>query len=241
MLQSIRLYGPGTPSSERVLNANAERTSFGQTDRTQHGHARKRERGKRRGGEAAAGRRWRGARSQLLCLRAHLFQVALTSKPHEPSGVHHSPRTPLPPRRSILSLPFNILSAILGLVAGCTAKSSTPDYGSARALSIATAVFSGIVCAMYLIAAILFFTDLGTFFMISALLGSLEALGGHTSTKVAPSNATIASACAYGCPSYWIGDGICDSECYTPSCAYDAGDCDGHGGGGYYQEHYVGT
>jgi len=108
-------------------------------------------------------------------------------------------------------------------------------------LSIATAVFSGIVCAMYLIAAILFFTDLGTFFMISALLGSLEALGGHTSTKVAPSNATIASTCAYGCPSYWIGDGICDSECYTPSCAYDAGDCDGHGGGGYYQEHYVGT
>ena len=29
-----------------------------------------------------------------------------------------------------------------------------------------------------------------------------------------------------GCPLYWIGDGYCDYECYTPTCSYDAGDCD---------------
>ena len=79
---------------------------------------------------------------------------------------------------------------------------------------------------MYLIAAILFFTGMGQILMISASLGLFETLGGHTSTKLAPSNATLANSCADGCPPHWIGDGYCDYECYTPTCSYDAGDCD---------------
>ena len=54
-----------------------------------------------------------------------------------------------------------------------------------------------------------------------------------------------------GCPLYWIGDGYCDYPCYTPSCSYDAGDCDsppppppgGGGGGGWgggYDDEYWG-
>ena len=203
-----------------------------------------------------------GAAPDLSCCACALIffrsPSQASSKPHEPSGAHHSPRTPLPPRRSILSLPFNILSAILGLVAGCTAKSSTPDYGSARALSIATAVFSGIVCAMYLIAVILFLTGMGQFLMISASLGLFEALGGRTSTKLAPSNATLAwndycfyydcdgHPCYDGCSPSWISDGYCDSECFIPACNYDGGDCgtpgcDNRGPGNQCSQPMVGT
>jgi hypothetical protein len=32
--------------------------------------------------------------------------------------------------------------------------------------------------------------------------------------------------CAPGCPSYWIGDGVCDQACLVPECGMDAGDCD---------------
>eukprot|EP00736_Rhodelphis_marinus_P002088 Rmarinus@m.22665 len=31
--------------------------------------------------------------------------------------------------------------------------------------------------------------------------------------------------CAPGCPTYWMHDGICDTDCFTPSCLMDMGDC----------------
>ena len=32
--------------------------------------------------------------------------------------------------------------------------------------------------------------------------------------------------CAPGCPLIWVGDGICDTDCYnSAACEYDAGDC----------------
>ncbi|OMJ88702.1 hypothetical protein SteCoe_9326 [Stentor coeruleus] len=32
--------------------------------------------------------------------------------------------------------------------------------------------------------------------------------------------------CSTGCPTIWIGDGICDPNCYNSLCDYDNGDCD---------------
>lgn len=32
--------------------------------------------------------------------------------------------------------------------------------------------------------------------------------------------------CSAGCPDSWIGDGVCDSDCYTSGCNWDNGDCD---------------
>ena len=33
--------------------------------------------------------------------------------------------------------------------------------------------------------------------------------------------------CAPGCPPDWVGDGICDAECYNAACNFDLGDCQG--------------
>ena len=34
--------------------------------------------------------------------------------------------------------------------------------------------------------------------------------------------------CAWGCPSHWITDGVCDSACMNEDCNFDGGDCDGN-------------
>lgn len=44
-------------------------------------------------------------------------------------------------------------------------------------------------------------------------------------TKDSTSPVVAGFECAPGCPFDWVGDGICDPECYNPSCNFDGGDC----------------
>ena len=96
------------------------------------------------------------AYAPLIVLRS-LSQVP--SKPLSPSP-QRSERSPAPNRLSCFALPFNFPSGLLGLVAACAAKGTAPNYGSARTLSVLSAVFAGLGFAVCLVLFILSYTGI---------------------------------------------------------------------------------
>jgi hypothetical protein len=44
-------------------------------------------------------------------------------------------------------------------------------------------------------------------------------------TATPPSRSNSCAFCAPGCPTFFIGDGMCDVPCMTEPCSYDNGDC----------------
>jgi hypothetical protein len=49
--------------------------------------------------------------------------------------------------------------------------------------------------------------------------------------------------CVPNCPSTWIGDGMCDRQCYVEECQMDGGDCEGKdmSEGGYGDYYFPGA
>jgi len=67
-----------------------------------------------------------------------------------------------------------------------------------------------------------------------SLLGQCVATKTYTRPRTrdaAKSSPGLATECAPGCATTWLGDGDCNDECYNAACNWDDGDC-----ACYYQE-----
>ena len=53
---------------------------------------------------------------------------------------------------------------------------------------------------------------------------TVEAVSAPVTTSVSSSSSS-SGTCSYGCPNYWIGDGMCDYSCNNNACSFDGGDC----------------
>ncbi|KNC83691.1 hypothetical protein SARC_04089 [Sphaeroforma arctica JP610] len=61
---------------------------------------------------------------------------------------------------------------------------------------------------------------------VENVVGAINYIAGNDETVEDTGSSGGSESCP-GCPAAWMGDGFCDDGCFTASCGFDLGDCDG--------------
>ncbi|KNC69326.1 hypothetical protein SARC_18165, partial [Sphaeroforma arctica JP610] len=61
---------------------------------------------------------------------------------------------------------------------------------------------------------------------VENVVGAINYITGNDETEEDTGSSGGSESCP-GCPAAWMGDGFCDDACFTASCGFDLGDCDG--------------